>query len=161
MIGAASLDRRVYEEVERDPSATGQAALVVLAAAIAAGIGALGGFDDFIVGLVADLVGWAAYALIVLIVGTTIFKGPRTSSSWGELLRTIGFAMSPRVLLILGVIPVAGIFLRIIVFVWVLLTTLVAVREALDVDTGRARATAVTGWVALFVISFVLGSLVF
>ena len=43
MIRAARLETQVYEEVEHDQSATGQAMLVVVVGAIAAGIGALAG----------------------------------------------------------------------------------------------------------------------
>ena len=42
MIGAARLDPHVYEEVEGDRSATSQAMMVVVIAALAAGIGTLG-----------------------------------------------------------------------------------------------------------------------
>ena len=45
MIRAARLDPHLYEEVERDASATGQAALVVIIVSLAAGIGFGGGFD--------------------------------------------------------------------------------------------------------------------
>ena len=42
MIGAAKLDVRVYEEVEADTDATGQAVGVVLFASLAGGIGTAG-----------------------------------------------------------------------------------------------------------------------
>jgi len=161
MIRAARLDPQVYEEVEHDQSATGQAMLVVVLGAIAAGIGVLyGGVIALIVGIVAALVGWAAYAFIAYWVGTNFFKGPRTSATWGELLRTLGFASSPRVLLILGIIPVVGLLIGLAVFVWMLITTVIAIRQALDFDTGRAIATAVVSWLALLVVSFVVTAIV-
>ena len=43
MIGAAKLERAIYEEVENDPSAMGQAIGVVVLSAVATGIGSLGG----------------------------------------------------------------------------------------------------------------------
>ena len=54
MVGAARLDAEIYEDVERDRSATGQAFLVVLLASAAAGIGAFAIFvskppDGFVV----------------------------------------------------------------------------------------------------------------
>ena len=42
MMGAAKLDVHVYEEVEADTSATGQAMGVVLLASVAGGIGSVG-----------------------------------------------------------------------------------------------------------------------
>ena len=161
MIRAARLEPQVYEEVEHDQSATRQAMLVVVLGAIAAGIGALyGGIIALIVGIVAALIGWAVYAFIAYWVGTNIFKGPKTEATWGELLRTLGFASSPRVLLVLWIIPVVGFFVGLVVFIWTLVTTVIAIRQALDFDTGRAIATAVVSWLGLFVISFVVTAIV-
>ncbi|MEE8347233.1 MAG: YIP1 family protein [Dehalococcoidia bacterium] len=158
MIRAARLDPQVYEEVEHDQSATGQAMLVVVLAAIAAGIGALsGGILALVVGVIAALVGWAVYALVAYWVGTNFFKGPHTEATWGQLLRTLGFASSPRLLLILTVIPAVGFFLGFVVFLWMLATTVVAIRQALDFDTGRAIATAVVSWLALLVVYVAIG----
>ncbi len=62
MVGAALLQGDVYEEVEHDQDAVGQAALVVVLGALAAGIGGLrGGPIVLSVALVSALVGWAAY----------------------------------------------------------------------------------------------------
>lgn len=161
MVGAAKLDREIYEEVERDEQATGHAMLVVLMGAIAAGIGSLyGGIGGFVAGVVLALVGWAVYAGIAYWVGTTIFKGPHTSATWGELLRTLGFASSPRLLLILVIIPVLGLIVGLAVFVWMLFTTVVAIRQALDFDTWRAIATAVASWIGLLVVSFVVTAII-
>ncbi len=157
MIRAARLEPQVYEEVEHDQSATGQALLVVVLGAIAAGIGALsGGIGGLIVGVILALVGWAAYAFVAYWVGTNFFKGPKTEATWGQLLRTLGFASSPRVLLVLGIIPVVGLFIWIAVFIWTLVTTVIAIRQALDFDTGKAIATAVVSWLVFFVISLVI-----
>jgi hypothetical protein len=157
MVRAAKLDSSVYEEVDHDESATGQAMLVVFLGAVAAGIGALyGGVGALILGIITALVGWAVYAFIAFWVGTNFFKGLHTSATWGELLRTLGFANSPRVLLVLGIVPVVGLFVALAVFVWMLVTTVIAIRQALDFDTGRAIATAVVSWLAFVVISLVV-----
>lgn len=157
MVGAALLDGAVYEEVEHDTTATGQAALVVVLGALAAGVGALlAGPVALLVGIVAALVGWAAYAYVAYWVGTCWFRAPQTSADWGQLLRTLGFASSPRLLLVLGIIPVLGLLLSIVVLIWTLVTTVVAIRHALDFDTWSAIATAVVSWLALVLISFVV-----
>ncbi len=161
MIRAARLEPQLYEEVEHDQSATGQAMLVVVLGAIAGGIGALsGGIAGLAVGVVASLVGWAVYAFIAYWVGTNIFKGPHTEATWGQLLRTLGFANSPRVLMILVVVPVVGIFVGLAVFIWLLFTTVIAIRQALDFDTWRAIATAVVSLLAQVVIYSVVFAIV-
>ena len=163
MIRAARLEPQVYEEVEHDQSATSQALLVVVLGVIAGGIGALsGGITGLIFGIVAALIGWAVYAFIAYWVGTNIFKGPQTEATWGQLLRTLGFASSPRVLLVLAVIPVTVIsgLVVLAVFIWMLFTTVIAIRQALDFDTWRAIATAVVSLLAQAVIYSVVFAIV-
>lgn len=160
VVGAALLDENVYEYVKLDRSAMWQAALVVVLAALAAGMGTLsGGLAGLAVGVVTALLGWAAYAYVAYWVGTRWFKAEVTSATRGDLLRTLGFASSPRLLLVLGVVPLLGGLVTLLVFVWTLGTTFVAIRQALELDFWRAMATATLSWLALFVISFVVTSL--
>lgn len=161
MIRAAKLEDAVYEEVEHDQSATVQAFWVVVIASVAAGIGGLAaGLTGLIVGVIAALIGWGAYAYVCYWIGTRVLAGPQTSATWGELLRTLGFASSPRVLLVLAFIPVIGLAIAIVVLVWTLVTTVVAVRQALDFDTGKAIVTAVAGWAVLFVATIVVAAII-
>ena len=64
MVRAAKLDSALYEEVEADSSALGQAMGVVAIASIAAGIGnmANGGVTGLIGGVIAALIGWFIWA---------------------------------------------------------------------------------------------------
>lgn len=159
-MGAAVLNAGVYREVRQDRSATGQALLVVLITAIAAGIGGLhAGVTGLIVGLVASLIGWAVYAVVVYWIGISFFRARRGSGTWEGLVRTLGFASSPRILLFLGFIPVFGLVVGVMVLIWTLLTTVVAVQAALNLDTGSAVVTAILGWIALFVGSFLITAL--
>jgi hypothetical protein len=157
MVGAALLNGDVYEEVEHDSGATLQAALIVILGAIAAGIGALGGgAPGLAVGIITALIGWGVYAYVAYWVGTNWFRAPTTSATWGELLRTLGFANTPRILLVIGIIPIAGVGLGLIVMLWTLAATVVAIRHALDFDLGAAIMTALASWLVLVVVSFVL-----
>ncbi|MEX2236050.1 MAG: YIP1 family protein [Dehalococcoidia bacterium] len=157
MIRAARLDPQAYEEVEADEDATAQAAIIVVLAAIASGIGAIDGGIGGVIGLIiAGLLGWVVYAALVYFVGTRLFATAETSSNVGELLRTLGFAQTPRLLLFTGFIPVIGLIIAIIVFVWILFTTMVAIRQALDFSTGRAIGTALVAVLALAIVQIVL-----
>ncbi len=144
MIGAARLDVHTYEEVERDSSATQQALIVVILASIAGGIGAL---DDGGVALIGGVIGgvvqWAVLAFVCYFVGTRFLGSTNTQADWGQLARTLGFAYTPAILGILGFIPVVEWIVALIVFVWVIATTIIAIRQALDFSTGRAVATAI------------------
>lgn len=149
MKGAALLDSMTYEEVEADVSATGQAAMVVVFAAVASGVGGSGdGTAGMIGGSLGALLGWLLWAGITYLVGTMLFNGTAT---WGELLRTLGFAQAPKVLLALAFLPM-GRLLEAAVGIWVLVAGVIAIRQALDFDTGKAILTALVGWAALMVV---------
>jgi hypothetical protein len=145
MKGAAMLDVATYEEVEHDQDATGQAAVVVVIVAICTAIGAIWrGGPSIIAGPISAVLGWLLWAAVTYIIGDKVLGGTAT---WGELLRTIGFAQSPGVLMIFGIIPILGGAVRIIV----------AIRQALDFSTGKAVVTALLGWLSLVALAFITG----
>ena len=160
---AARLDSRVYEEVEHDLSATSQALTVVIITAVAAGFGhaigeLMGGHParavgGFVVGVVAALLGWVIWSLVSYFVGTKVFGGVATP---GELLRTIGFAHAPGVINVISFIPILGGLIGIVVLIWQLMATIVAMRQALDIDTGKAVLTALIGMIPAAFLSLVL-----
>jgi hypothetical protein len=157
MRGAAMLDVATYEEVEHDLSATGQAATVVAVVAVCSAIGNIGsGITGIIGGLIGALLGWVIWAGVTYFVGTKLFGGTAT---WGELLRTLGFAQSPGVLLILGIIPLLGGLIKFAVAIWMLAAGIVAIRQALDVSTGKAVLTALVSWLAALIPFAILGML--
>jgi hypothetical protein len=147
MKGAALLNNDTYEEVEADQTATGQAAGVVALVAVAQAIGGAGeGGSGILAGAISALLGWLLWAGITYLIGAKLLGGTAT---WGELLRTLGFAQTPGVLYVLGFIPVLGGIIRFAVAIWVLITGIIAIRQALDVGTGKAILTAVLGWLVI------------
>ena len=164
MVRAARLDIGLYNEVEADLNATTQALSVVVLAAVASGLGAalgavLSGRPNALVGgliggIVIELLGWAVWSYVMYFVGTRVFHGTAT---YGELLRTLGFAFSPGVLLILRFIPVLGGLITLIVGIWRIVTGFIAVREALDIDNGNTVATIIVGFIAYLIVLAVVG----
>jgi len=79
MLRASKLDPGLYEEVEADTSALGQAALVVVLSSIAGGIGlgGLGGIGGILGATSASLVGWVIWAGLVYLIGTKLLPSPR------------------------------------------------------------------------------------
>ena len=161
MVGAAKLDVGVYEEVEADTGATGQAMGVVLLSSVAGGIGSVGlgagGVGGVVVGGIGALMGWFLWALVTYVIGTRLLPEPQTRADVGELMRTLGFAQSPGLVRILGIIPVLGPIVLIAVSVWMLVAMVIAVRQALDYrSTLRAVGVCVVGWVLSLVVTIVL-----
>jgi hypothetical protein len=155
MKGAAMLQARTYEEVEADRTATGQAAGVVLlvAAAQAVGGASVGG-AGIMWGAIAALGGWLLWAGITYLIGDKLLGGTAT---WGELLRTLGFAQTPGLLMVLAFIPLLGGLVAVAVSVWVLIAGVIAIRHALDFGTGKALVTALLGWLAIAIPRAILG----
>ena len=95
MIRAAKLDVNLYEEVEADKAALGQAMGVVVLSGVAAGIGSIGstGFSGIITGTVTALIEWFIWAYITYIVGTKILPQSQTRADYGELLELVGIGI--------------------------------------------------------------------
>lgn len=150
MIRAAKLEPALYDEVEHDTGALGQAVIIVVGTSILAGIGSIAlGVETLLLTTIGALVGWAIYAWLAYFIGTRLFSG---TADWGEVARGLGFAQTPRVLLVFAGVPVVGGLLALAVFVWVIVATVTALRAALDVTTGKAVATAIIAVVAQVVV---------
>ena len=136
----------MYDEVGADPRATAQAAfVVVLASAAAASLDyGLGWLTMAAAGL-ANLAQWLVWAGITYLVGDKLLGGTAT---WGQLLRTLGFARGPGILTVF--VPLIG-GIQIAVQVWVLAAGIVAIRQALGLGTVRALLTAVIGMVPYWI----------
>jgi hypothetical protein len=155
MLGAATLNIDTFEEVEADETATTQAAAVVGMVAVASAIGAVGeGGTSLFMAPVAQIFAWLIWAGVTYLIGTKIFNGTAT---WGELLRTLGFAQAPWVLLLFAVLPFLGGPIRFAVAIWMLVAGVIAVRQALDFSTGKAVLTVIIGWFALIIPAILFG----
>ena len=155
MIRAAKLDAALYEEVEADKGAMGQAMGVVILSSVAVGIGTINvtGTSGLIFGTLVALIGWFIWAFLTYYIGTRLLPEPQTKADYGELLRTIGFSSSPGVLRVLAIIPALGAIINFIIGIWMLVAMVIAVRQALDYDsTWRAVGVCLIGWIVQSVI---------
>ncbi|MCD6520807.1 MAG: YIP1 family protein [Anaerolineae bacterium] len=157
LIRVIKFDTTVYKEIEHDENATVEAAIVVVGAYLLSAIGSAIGarsFLSFIVVLISGvLLNWLLWSLIIMFVGTRLFKGEAT---FWEVARTIGYANIPAALGILSLIPYVGILVNIVVLVLSLVMGFFAIREALDLPTDKTIITIIIGWVVIFVINLVL-----
>ena len=159
IVRAAKLDVNLYEEVEADKGAMGQAMGVVVLSSIAAGIGSIGtiGVKGIIIGAITALIAWYVWAYITYFIGAKILPEPQTKADHGELLRTIGFSSSPGLIRVLAIIPgISGIVFT-IASIWMLTAMVIAVRQALDYQsTLRAVGVCIIGWVIQAIILIIL-----
>ncbi len=160
LVGALRLDASVFEEVEHDAGALHQAAAVVLLGGIgrAAETFPDQGLSAAIASVPIAFVMWLAVTAAVAAIGVRIL---RCTSSFDELLRTLGFAAAPLLLLVVCILPlgIIGTGISLVVHAAAIGALVLAVRQALDVDTLRALMVCV-GAVGLgLAVLFVLGVL--
>jgi hypothetical protein len=146
VMGAMVLNGGIYEGIEADRRATGQATAIVLAASAAAGIGSAGwmgfGLERLLSVAGIALIAWIAWALLVLQIGGRYLAQPQTRTDMGELLRTLGFSAAPGLLMALGVFPAVALPAFVLSGIWMLAAMVVAVQHALDFQSPwRALAT--------------------
>ncbi len=147
MVRAAKLDPNLYEEVEADKGALGQAMAVVVLSSLAAGIGGYvpGGI---LAGMVWGLLSWYVWAYLTYWFGTRLLAEAQTEADHGELLRTLGFASAPGLVRVLGVIPGLWWIANLVASVWMIAAMVIAVRQALDYEsTPRAAVVCLAAWV--------------
>lgn len=160
VMGVLRLDADTFEEIEHDPNALSEAAIVVtvvaLLSAIGQGIGASNFIPAFLSSLVWAYIGWFIWAVVTYFVGTSLFQG---KADIPEMLRVLGYAQAPRVVGILSFIPCVGFLIAILAWVWALVAAFIAVRQGLDVDNVQAAITVLVGWFVIFVGSLLIGVL--
>ena len=145
---AIKIDIDLYEEVEKDKQATIQAGIVVVLSSLAAGVGALQmGASNFLLAPVMSLLSWYVWAYVIYFVGVKLLGGPKTKSSHGELLRTIGFSSAPGLIRVFGVTP----DLMTVTFIgsafWMLASMVVAVKSAFDYESmWKAFGVVIIAW---------------
>ena len=145
---AIKIDADLYEEVEKDRTATVQAGVVVVLSSLAAGVGALQmGASNFLLAPILSLLSWYVWAYVIYFVGVKLFGGPTTKSNHGELLRTIGFSSAPGLIRVFGVTP----DLMTVTFIgsafWMLACMVVGVKSALDYDSLlKALGVVIVAW---------------
>src|SRR5712691_7682726 len=83
IIRASKLEARLYEEVEADSRAMGQALGVVLLSSLAAGVGIVvqGRLAGLVMGTVAALLGWYIWVYLTYVIGAKLLPTPQTSTS--------------------------------------------------------------------------------
>ena len=164
LMGAATLDGGMYEGIEGDRGTTAQAAITVVLASLAAGIGVSGWYGAHPVTLIAvSLVAcalWVLWAVLIFHIGTRILPSTDTRVTLGELLRTTGFSAAPGLLLAVAVVHGMSVPVFALTGLWMLATMVVAVQHALDyASPWRAIAVCLVAVTVVLMLAAVLGLL--
>jgi hypothetical protein len=102
------------------------------------------------------LIGWIGWAILTYFVGTLLFQG---RADIPEMMRVLGYANAPNLLGLFGFIPCLGWLIALAGGILSLIAGVIAIREAMEFDTGKAVITVVISWVIAFVISLIIASI--
>ena len=161
VVGAMKLDPNAFEDVERDPTAMGQAVGVIVLAAISAGIGWIfyGGLSGIVSNALLSLISFLVWSLIIWLVGTKVMPEPTTKAEFPETFRVVAFAAAPGLASFLTIIPILGWILMLGIFVWQIAAMIVAVKAVLDYSTvGKAIVVVLIGFVASLILNALLAA---
>lgn len=168
IMGVLTLKSPVYRQIAEDQSATTTAAIIVAVVALLTGVvgavvvsaigsqlpGTIGGAASNPIGyaiqtILLSFIGWGVGSWVMGFVGNML--GGKTNT--GEMLRVFGFAS---IFNIIGIIPCLGII------GWILgiIATVIGIREAAEVSTGKAIVIGIVGFIAILIVSFVIGLIV-
>jgi hypothetical protein len=108
--------------------------------------------------MVIALVSWTAWAMVIVQVGGRLLPEPWTHVTLAELLRTLGFAATPGLILVFAGQPGLGAVVPWAAWLWMLMAMVVAVRQALDFQhTSRALLVCLVGGLVAVGITLALG----
>lgn len=151
---ALTFDENFYRDLEHHRSNISQAVLVVLIVGICNGLGTLNTVSSSIIReIIFNLVGWFIWSFIIYLIGVKIFD---FTSDLLELLMYLGFAFSPGIINILGLIPHLTYWVLIISLLWTILTFIYATKYALNCDFIKAFAVCVVSVIPYVLIRIIL-----
>ena len=168
VVGALKLDANTFEDIERDPTAMGQAVAIIALSALASNLGQIWrlGFGVMLFGVCSSLVGYLLWSVVVWLAGTKLMPDPATKADFPETFRTIAFAASPGLIGVVTIVPFLGgvllFLLTPVILIWSIAAMVVAVRQVLDYsETFKAVIVVLIGfvvyvvfWITVAVLSF-------
>lgn len=174
IVAAFTFRREVYAEVEHDTAFTTTAWILVAVVAFLGQIGTnagslsgdvAGGLLNWVIGSVVGTIfavlAFAVAAFITNAVGRALFQAEVT---FEELVRTMGLAYVWNIVGVIGIVAAFSTTLSCVLApiaciapILGLISTLVAVKEALDLEWGQTIITVVIGWVVQFIIMLAAG----
>ncbi len=158
---AMRLDSAFYREAADDTSLDRESTLLVILVALIASLGELTGENGTwlaYLGTLANniLLGWLLWAVVAWFIGRNVMEG---EGSLGGMLRVLAYASVPRLLGIFSGIPLIGWLFGLAAGILSLIAAIIAIREGMAVDTGKAVIIALLGALFYIAVSVLIGIL--
>lgn len=158
IVRAIRLDWTVFREIAEDQAAMSQAAIIVAVVTFLSALGAGIASDNFFLTFVVTwlleiIVGWILWAVITYFIGTALFKG---KTDVPEMMRVLGYAKAPVLLGFFQFIPCVGWLFPLAGWLLSLVAGVIAIREAMEFETGNAIVTVLISWVVALILNMVI-----
>jgi hypothetical protein len=158
---AMRLDSAFYREAADDTSLDRESTFLVILVALIASLGELTGDNGTwlaYLGTLANnlLLGWLMWAVVAWFIGRNVMEG---EGSLGGMLRVLAYASVPRLLGIFSGIPLIGWLFGLAAGILSLIAAIIAIREGMAVDTGKAVIIALLGALFYIAVSVLIGIL--
>lgn len=139
MVGVASLDQKVFADIDDDPFAQYQAVQIVLLSAVSSLIGlTVGGPGLGLAAAIVIGVRWWAMTRIITRMGERWLPNHAKPVTRGRAARLTGFAHAPLFLALFFPIPIVGMILWVVINAWSIASMNVAIKQLLPgVEIGR------------------------
>ena len=147
---AAKLDTDLYNEVMADKKAMFQAMMTVFIYSMAAAYGSFGrsGTAGINFGMITTLTGWYVWAFSTYFIGVRLIPGAKNKPDRKSVLRGLGFASSPGLIRILGLVPGLSGVTFLVATIWMIVAAAIAIKQALDFESiYRAAGVSVIAWI--------------
>ncbi len=159
IVRAIRLDSSLFRQVADNPVYMSEAVIIAVLVALISSFGSVPGVNNplgaYIAQVVISLVlGWALWAVVAYFIGTAMFGG---RSSIDEMLRVLGYARAPQLLGVFAFIPCIGWLFAVAGGILSLIAAIIAIRESMEFDTGKAIVTAIIGWVIFAIGAAIVG----
>ena len=158
---ALRLDSKLYREVAEDTTLGTESTVLVILVAVIASLGSLTGAEGswFVyLGTVVNgiLLGWVLWAVVAWFVGKNVLDG---EGSLNGMLRGLAYANAPRLLGVFGGLPLIGWIFGLAAVILSLIAGIIAIREGMAVDTGKAIIISLLGAIFYIAVAVLLGIL--
>lgn len=142
VIGILKLDKNTFEQIKTDQNLMTQAIIIVILYVLIFGFvpSSVGqSFASKIGTSILQFVFWIIESVILYFIGTSVFK---SETDIPTFMRLTGFARTPGLLANFLIIPYS-----ILANLWTLVVFIVAIRQGLEISTGKAIVTGLTIWI--------------
>ncbi len=147
---AAKMDPDLYDEVMADKKAMFQATMTVFIYCMAAAYGsfARSGTAGINFGMITTLLGWYVWAFSTYFIGVRLIPGAQSIIDRKSVLRALGFACSPGLIRILGLVPGLSGVTFLVATIWMIAAATMALKQALNFESiYRAAGVSIIAWI--------------